>query len=172
MAHHVAATVDRILAINWGGSDDRTTSRGYLMKEYLRRAAWWARTTGAEGFPFFDIAASVEPAVRADPLLVDRVTGHLSANLQGAAVTNACVNALHFAALLDAEVQLPSAPPEPFEPLLLLLERGGGFRVGGGGLIDVDTLGIPPGTVGSNLRAEPYVELEQSALDALDSPSG
>jgi hypothetical protein len=88
--------------------------------------------------------------------------------LQGAQVTRACVRALHFAALLDAGAGLPDAPPQPFEPLLVMFERGGGFRVGGGGLVEVDTLGLRAGTVEQNLRAEPVVELDEAALDALD----
>jgi hypothetical protein len=75
---------------------------------------------------------------------------------------------LHFAALLDAGIDLPQAPPLPFEPLLVMFERGGGFRVEGGGFIDVDTLGVKIGTIEDNLNSEPIVKLDQAALDALD----
>ncbi|HLL65740.1 MAG TPA: hypothetical protein VK453_08320 [Micromonosporaceae bacterium] len=158
----------RIAAIDWTGSFDRTVSRGYLMKEHLRRAAWWAYVTKAPGYPFPDVAAAVNPAIRADPQAVARVTAQLASWSQRGWVTRVTVHALHFAALLDAGVPLPQAPAEPFEPLLMMFERGGGFGAEGGGLIEVDTLGIRPGTVVENLRQEPYVELDKAALDALD----
>lgn len=169
MADRVATLAERITAVDWSGSFDRTRSRGYLMKEYLRRAAWWAKATKSEGFPFFDIAGAVDPAVRADPVVVERVLTHLQNRFQGVPVQRACVRALHFAALLDAGVSLPEAPAEPFEPLLVMFERGGGFRVGGGTLIEVDTLGIPAGTVDGNLSPEPVVALDRATLDALDA---
>jgi hypothetical protein len=168
MGDRVDRLAVRLTAIDWAGSFDRTTSRGYLMKEYLRRAAFWARATNAPGFPFFDIAAAVNPQVRADPTLVEGVSAHLAARLQGVVVVRAATHALHFAALQDAGVPLPTAPPEPFEPLVTMFERGGGFHVGGGTLIDVDTLGIRAGSVEENLRPEPYVALDRVALDALD----
>jgi hypothetical protein len=168
MADRVAGLAERIKAIDWAGSFDRTRSRGYLMKEYLRRAAWWAKATESQEWPFFDIAAAVDPAVRADPAAVRDVEAHVKEKLQGVHATRACVRALHFAALLDAGADVPEAPAQPFEPLLVMFERGGGFRVGGGGLIEVDTLGLRAGTVEQNLLAEPVVELDQAALDALD----
>lgn len=69
-------------------------------------------------------------------------------------MTRTCIRALHFAALLDAGIDLPQALPLPFEPLLVMFERGD-FRVEGSGLIDVDTLGIRVGTVDENLLPEP-----------------
>jgi hypothetical protein len=72
MANHVTTLAERILAINWAGSSDKTGSRGYLMKEYLRRAAWWAKVTGSQLWPFFDIAAAVNPDIRADSSIVKR----------------------------------------------------------------------------------------------------
>lgn len=170
MAGHVDETAERIVAAGHRRSAGRMISSGYLMKEYLRRAAWWAKITGASGFPFFDIAAAVEPAVRADPQVIERVVAHLTAGLHGMTVTRACVNALHFAALLDARVPLPQAPGKPFEPLLLIVERGSSFRVEGSGLIDVGMLGVRAGTVAENLQAEPCVQLDQLTLDMLDSP--
>jgi hypothetical protein len=168
MTCDLLTTADRILAVTWTSEFEHVTSRGYLMKEYLRRAAWWAKATAAPRFPFFDIAEAVNPAIRADPAIVERITEHLAPEGVGVQVITACVRALHFAALVDANVPLPDAPTEPFEPLLMMFKRGGGFRVEGGGSIDVDYLGILPGTVEDNLRTEPYVRLDQTALDTLD----
>lgn len=168
MANHGTGLTERILAINWSAPSGKTRSRGYLMKEYLRRAAWWAKATKSQQWPFFDIAAAVNPTVRADSAVVERVAANLSKALQGTLVTRVCVRALHFAALLDVGIDLPQAPPLPFEPLLVMFERGGGFYAEGSGIIDVDTLGIRIGTVEENLKPEPIVQLDETALAALD----
>lgn len=169
MGVHVDDVVGRIMAVDWKGSHGRARSRAYLMKEYLRRAAWWAKVTRSEPlWPFFDIAAAVDPATRADPAAVERVQALLRRKLQGVPVTRACVRALHFAALFDERVALPQAPPHPFEPLMLLFERGGGFQVEGSGLIDVDTIGVSKGSLQGNLRPDPITQLDDTTLDALD----
>ncbi|MGH3940619.1 MAG: hypothetical protein ACRDTG_18680 [Pseudonocardiaceae bacterium] len=168
MVDHVTHLAERILAINWAESPDKTRSRGYLMKEYLRRAAWWAKATKSLQWPFLDIAAAVNPTVRADSAVVERVAEQVKKDLQGVLVTRTCIRALHFAALLDAGIDLPQELPLPFEPLIVMFERGGGFHVEGSGLIDVDTLGIRVGTVDENLLPEPIVQLDEAALDALD----
>jgi hypothetical protein len=169
MAGNVDDLARRIMSIRWDTWSDREASRGCLMKEYLRRSALWSQATGqSDWLPFFDIAAAVDPSVRADPAVVDRVSKYLSTTLEGGLVDRVCGNALHFAAILDAGVPLPKAPEQPFEPLLIMLERGGGFHIEGSGLVQVDMLGIRIGELADNLRNEPWVQLDQAALDAID----
>jgi hypothetical protein len=171
MANQVDALARRILALKWAGSYEKTRSRVALMREYLRRAAWWAEAVDSEQYPFFDIAEAIEPEVRADPALVQRVEADVTAKLAGVLVRRTCVRALHFAALLDAGTKLPQVPgsvAQPFEPLLVMFERGGGFRLEGG-LIEVDSAGVPTGTIQSNRTDKPVVALTSSALDALDA---
>jgi len=169
MASIVDDTAQRIMSIRWDPSFDHENSRAYLMKEYLRRAAWWSRATDQElWIPFFDIAAAVGPGIRADEAVVERVSRYMSKSHQSGLGQRAAVNALHFAALLAAGTPLPDAPEQPFEPLLILLERGGGFHAEGSGLIDVDSVGIRIGKLEENLRTEPWVQLDKAALDAID----
>ncbi|KFA92155.1 hypothetical protein [Archangium violaceum] len=172
MTAHVSAVAKRIKAINWSGSFDRTPSCVALLREYLRRASWWAEAVKSSEWPFFDIAAAVNPAVRADPGQIQAIEDHLSQKLQGVLVVRTCVRALHFAALEDAGAKLPRVPASvvrPFEPLLMMFERGGGFRLGGSGLIEVDTAGVPKGTASSHHTDKTVVALEPAALDALDA---
>ena len=171
MGDKVTRLAERIMVIDWEGSFDHMRSRAYLMKEYLRRAAWWAKATEAPGFPFFDIAAAVDPSVRADPSIVGLVETRVKSRLQGLRVVRACEQALLFAALLDAGTALPEAPAEPYEPLLVMFERGGGFSTEGSGLIEVDSLGIRIGRLEDNLLEEPVITLDQAALDAADAQS-
>jgi hypothetical protein len=172
MGARATAVAERVMAVDWAGSFDKTNSRVSLLREYLRRAAWWADAVKAAEWPFFDIAAAIDPTVRADPGLVRRVEEHLASQRQGALVTRTCVRALHFAALLDAGAKLPEVPEsaaQPFEPLLVMFERGGGFRVEGSGLIEVDAAGVPKGTAAAHRTPGPVASLDAAALDALDA---
>ena len=173
MIDNATATAQRIMAIDWTGSFERTASRVALLREYLRRAAWWAKDLEPGQWPFFDIAGTIEPTIRADPRLIRRVEDHLASKLKRktSLVTRTCESAMHFATLLDSRTQLPQLPAtvmRPFEPLLLMFERGGGFRIEGSGLIEVDIAGVPKGTIEScKNRAE--LSLDPAVLDALDA---
>ena len=169
MGNVVNAVADRILAVDWSGPLTRTRSRAALMREYLRRSAWWAQAGNGAEWPFYDIASTVDPSVRADPAVVQRVLAHLDRSRQGVLVQRAAEAALHFAALRESGRPLPAVPAsaaDPFEPLVAMFERGGGFRLGGGTLIEVDTAGLPKGTLAQNLVEAPYVDMNH--LDELD----
>lgn len=162
----VEAVVDRLLAIDWAERYDQRRSQVALMREYLRRSAIWSTHLDAAGWPFFDIAAAVDPTVRADRAAVDR----LEAGLPGwiyLTVRHTCVWALHFAALRRAGTRLPDLP-DPYEPLLLMYERGSGFTLDGTGFIEVDFLSFPRGRRGEYLTSEPHVSTDPAELDAMD----
>lgn len=172
MADHVDTTAKRIMAVDWESSYEKTRSRVTLVFEHLRRAAWWAPAVKAQQWPFFDIAEAINPKLRASPAVVRRVEADLAAKSQGELVMRTCMRALNFAALLDAGTKLPQVPnsaAEPFEPLLVMFERGGGFRLEGGRFIEVDLKGVPVGTSESNRADKPVVALTSAALDALDA---
>lgn len=57
-------------------------------------------------------------------------------------VSRACRAALHCAALSDARTPLNYGLDDPYEPLLLLFERGGCFTTAHG-FIDLDEASIP-----------------------------
>ena len=138
------ATFQRIMALRGHYSYDRIGSRVALMREYLRRAAWWTEALPSSVWPFFDIALAIHPEVRAPPELLRQVEAHLGE--MGGLLSHqgrGCVRALHFAALLDSGLPLPQVPDsarQPFEPLLLFFERGSGLTTETG-FIDIDTVG-------------------------------
>lgn len=172
MTNHVNTTAKRIMAVDWESSYKKTNSRIALLREYLRRGAWWAEALKTKQWPFFEIADAVNPKVRADPSVVRRVEAHLTSELQGGLMVRVCMQALHFAALLDTGAKLPKVPDSaalPYEPLLMMLERGGGFRLESGVLIEVDMRSVQQGTLQSNRVDKPVVELTLAALDALDA---
>ncbi|MFE5583705.1 hypothetical protein [Kitasatospora sp. NPDC056531] len=129
------ALADRLTNVDWDPAETDPRLRISLMKEFLRRSALWAHQLGSDRWPFFDVAALIDPSVRADPDLVEQVSK--SCELQSTAVQQSCVGALHFAALQESGRPTPQLP-DPYEPIVSLFENGGGFTLDGTGMIDID----------------------------------
>ncbi|MEV3989886.1 hypothetical protein AB0J57_13380 [Streptomyces sp. NPDC049837] len=162
--------LERLRAVDWAddlAASDHANSRALLMREYLRRAALWARAYGAEeAWPFFDIAERVDAEV---PTPAD-VAAELEEALSGlapASLKRTCRAAVRWAALRDARDDLPAELPDPFEPLLLFYERGGGYYLEE--YLDLNGAMIRLGTVESNASATPFLTLAPATLDALDA---
>lgn len=128
----VSAVATRLSAIDWERHGDRAWSKAALLKEYFRRAARWAAAYECDTrMPFFDIAACVDPTVRADQDVLDELLGKVRRG--GWDVKHVMPFILHWAALRAAPgVDLPVDLEDPFEPLILLFERGGGFHTENG----------------------------------------
>ncbi len=167
---HTAATLARLEAVDWKGDSgfEHRRSRVRLMAEYLRRAAQWAKALDAtDEWPFFDIAAHVDPAVHVPEdeakdleVLIDHGIGWPSVKTSSRA-------ALRWGAILDAGTPLPSGLEDPYEPLLLLFDRGGGWTIEAG-FIDVDGAAVRQRTWLDHLTTKPAVALDRATLDALD----
>jgi hypothetical protein len=63
---------------------------------------------------------------------------------------------------------LPPGLEDPFEPLLLMFDRGGGWTIEAG-FIDVDGSAIRQRTWLDHLTASPAVTLDRSTLEAFDA---
>lgn len=149
----VAALRDRLLVVDWSfGVDEtreQTRTRIALFREFLRRSAPYADAQGVEPtpWPFFDVAARVDPTVRAPEVVLAYVVGAVP-QYPATAVRNSCVFAMHFAALHDAG-RVPDRMTDPFAPLVRMFELGGAFGLDRSGLIQI---GIA--TVGVDTRAD------------------
>ena len=145
--------LDRLRAVTW--DDEFTTSlrharsRALLMREYLRRAAQWARAYDAEAaWPFFDLAGYVDPSVRLDPEISADLEEFIRQNVGTPSIQTTCRGAVHWAAVrAESKVTLPDIP-EMYEPLLLLFERGGDYAIGQ--FIDLQGVAIPQGNLAEN----------------------
>jgi hypothetical protein len=163
--------LERLLAVDWSGDSafDHRGSRVALMREYLRRAAGWAQQLDAtDEWPFFDVAAHVDPTVRARPMLVERLERFMSANIGWPAVRKTCLAALHWSALCHSPAVRLTGLEDPIEPLIVMYERGGGFTTEHG-FIDVGLASVRRKTWEEHCSPEPVVSLEPSVLDALDA---
>jgi len=164
------AVSDRLRAIDWG--DDGAAfrhahSRALLMREYLRRAALWAQEYGAEQpWPFFDIAERLDATITTPPDVAAELE-QLLQSLAPASLRTTCRGAVRWPALLAAHRGLPAELPDPYEPLLLMYERGGGYHLGE--YLDLNGVMIPLGDMESNASAAPFVTLAPTILDALDA---
>jgi hypothetical protein len=171
---HSEATLGRLLAVDWKADFlirlGYARSRGKLMQEYLRRAAWWAQGLDATGqWPFFDIAGLVEPGLHAPPELAEQLEIMIHDRIGWPSLRVTCRAALRWAALLDTGIPVPPHLEDPFEPLLLMFERGGGF-ITEHGFIDLGASAVPQKTWRDHLAPHPIISLDQAALDALDQP--
>ncbi|MEU6119004.1 hypothetical protein ABZ840_31255 [Streptomyces sp. NPDC047117] len=164
--------LERLRTVDWYGDWDKANShrrsRALLMREYLRRAALWARAYGAETeWPFFDVTEYAAPGFEPDPGLAAELEEYVS-KLGAPSTRRVCRGAVRWAALREGAAE-PSAPADPYAPLLLMFERGGGYSIEE--FIDLYGVMIPHGNLESNLDAEPFLSLAPSTLDALDSGS-
>jgi hypothetical protein len=167
-----AATLSRLLAVDWESDFiiqlGYTRSRGRLMQEYLRRAAWWAQGLDAtDKWPFFDIAGLLAPEVHSPPEIAAKLETLIRNRVGWPSVDISCRAALRWAALLDAGIPVPPQLEDPFEPLLLMFERGGGFTTEHG-FIDLGGSSVLRKTWRDHLAPHPVTSLDEATLDALD----
>jgi len=172
MTHaHVDATLARLQAVDWKGDSGfaHRRSRVRLMAEYLRRAALWAQALDAtDEWPFFDIAAHVDPSIQVPATQAEDLEALIARGIGWDSVETATRAALGWAALLDAGVSLPPGLEDPFEPLLLMFDRGGAWTIEAG-FIDVDGSAVRRKTWRDHLTTRPAVILDQSTLRAWDA---
>jgi hypothetical protein len=167
---HAAATLARLEAVDWKGDSgfDHRRSRVRLMAEYLRRAARWAQVLdAADEWPFFDIAARIDPSIHIPVDQAKDLEALIYRGIGWPSVETTTRAALRWAALLDADTPQPLGLEDPYEPLLVLFDRGGGWTIEAG-FIDVDGAAIRQQTWLDHLSTEPVTALDPATLDALD----
>ncbi|WP_435242956.1 hypothetical protein [Streptomyces cucumeris] len=163
--------LERLRAIDWSNDAeafDNANSRALLMREYLRRTALWAQAYDVgDTWPFCDVAEHVAPEVQLAPELTTELDEVL-VGVMPFSLQRMCRAAVRWAAVRQAEIDLPKAlPDEPYEPLLLMCERGGGYFIEE--FVDLNGAMLRLGTVERNLAATPFLALAHTTLDALDA---
>ncbi|UGY93034.1 hypothetical protein [Streptomyces gobiensis] len=168
------AMVERLVAIDWTDwdtADDHAVSRSMLLREYLRRAALWVQELGGtDEWPFFDIAERIDPSVPSDQELIDRLEKFTSENVPGLTTRKMCRAAVNWAALQEVAHPRLGELDDPYEPLVMLYARGGGFTVENG-VADFLFVPVPLGTWQEHVAEKPVVALDPAMLDALDAES-
>jgi hypothetical protein len=172
---HAAVTLSRLLAVDWDGdfdaSDRHAVSRAKLMREYLRRSAQWADYLNATNeWPFFDIAGRLAPGAEPSADLAKQLEESIVERTGWPSHRTVARAALRWAALLDTGAALPPGLEDPFEPLLLMFDRGGAYTTEAG-FIDLGASSVQRKTWRDHLSTEPVTALDPAALDALDEPA-
>jgi hypothetical protein len=169
---HATATLSRLLTVDWDGDFDvsyrHAVSRAKLMREYLRRSARWAdRLNATSEWPFFDIAGRLAPEIEPPAELARQLEDAIVERTGWPSHRTVARAALRWAALLDAGTPFPPDLGDPFEPLLLMFDRGGAYTTEAG-FIDLGASSVPRRTWYDNLSTDPVTALDPATLDALD----
>lgn len=164
--------VERLLAVKW--DDDAAfahqSSRARLTREFLRRTAQWAIALGAEkAWPFGDLAGALDPEVAVDPALLARLELDDSSGDPFPVPTGMAEAIVRWAALGDLPRQRFPQLDDPYEPMLALFERGGGYARSSG-VIELGFVAFPIRSLAERAALEP-VPIDAASLDALDRES-
>jgi hypothetical protein len=174
MQSKVEQTYTRIITTEWKRDFTRVNSQLVLVREYLRRAALWAKTLEiaekCDREIVFDIAFEIDPEVRASNDAISKLEAHLRKLEVSRWLEQACLYALHWCALLEQKesVVVDYGLPDPYEPLLLAYERGADMYPEHGLMILVNGYGIYRQKCEKYSRYSPLEDLTSEALDKLD----
>lgn len=165
----VDRTIERIKAIDWKPNNLRATSHIALLKEYLRRASLWAKALDCtDKWPFFDVAAQIDPSLRSDEAKVEEVERHLAPFPVSLTVRRLCEWFVHWAVVKNSPEVTKIALPDPYEPLILLYERGGNFHFEQG-FFHFSVGCFPRGKLSDHYSLSPHILLDEQVLDQLDT---
>jgi hypothetical protein len=157
--------VTRLQQVRFEESLDHNGSRLALMREYLRRSAMWAQALGClDRWPFFDIAVAADPSAKLDDESVEAVLAGLEGRGLRPIDERVIPYMLNFTTLRD----WPQGLPDPFEPLLMVYERGGSFGRESGLILIGHGDGVPARHPEMHANRAPEPDLSPAALDALD----
>ena len=132
-----AATLNRILSLDWQGGDPaRTRSQLALFGEYLRRFGLWCkRLDWLDAHPVAsDLPGRLMPAAQAAPVN----TTLMQQTLRTLGKTSVyermlLTRVLNWAAVVESNAVRAYNLPDPYEPLLMFFERGGWLDKAEGG---------------------------------------
>ena len=149
------AAIDRVGKIEWRHDSARLGSHAALMREYLRRAAVCAEALGRTGdWPWYDAAArltlpGVDPRLLPGYVFLDpepeyrgpgtdpqedkiiALNRHMSGGQDRptASMWNTCLWHIRWEAVRSHPALAPLGLPNLYEPLIVMYERGGWFRL-------------------------------------------
>src|SRR5579859_4207565 len=172
--NEVLHTLNRLLAVQWKPEFARFKSHKILLIEYFRRSALWAKTLNATSeWPILDIALHIDPTIRAAETVLKIWHEHLARLGENHHVPREMEYllecALYWATTKDRLLTQSFDLPEPYEPIILMYERGGFFYRSHEGIDITSVTAISRMNWQAYDRDTPYDSLEISELDRIDS---
>ena len=165
---------NRILNIQWKINEEHRWSHLKLFLEHVRRIELWGRTLDWQHPPFLvaDIPSRINPNVQSNSGYVEILENRLLKQRENHYPTvvefKVCLFALKWSTLEDHNELKGFNLPAPFEPMLILYERGGVVtREHGWTDITFQGLRSIPRYIYENLE-KPIVQLDKDILDAID----
>ena len=167
----VEQAIERIKAIDWkqGNECSRQGSHTLLFLEYIRRTALWFRALNLErkglGWPTFDIAAQIDPSLEDDSkdeeLLKVLSVGKFRAE-------RFCLYYIHWSIIQDRPEVTQFNLPAPYEPVIMMFERGCEFPRKEFNIYDFPSVGIPVNYPENYYDFPPFIDLNSAVLDRED----
>ncbi len=140
-----------------------------LMREHLRRMALWANALECvDDWPWFGVAA--ELAARSDAVKTALGEAQLDqlAPLPLAGIAGRiCSHYLAWSAIAELLEVRRHGLADPYEPAILLFQRGG-YPTVEHGMFHIGLAGFPLGKVATWIGKPPVVELDEASLAAAD----
>jgi hypothetical protein len=165
----------RILSINWTSDDEKEGSHRLLFSEFLRRAALIAKVVGIldtprTGWPLLDYAIFFDASLELEDEEIEalarklQVKGHPSWY-----AWSVCVYFIHWVAIQEHPTVMHHQLLNPYEPLIMLYERGGYFRRDKIGTWEFASTAYFIGSASSHLGSMPVADLkDETSLNRAD----
>jgi hypothetical protein len=171
--NQVQNMLQRLLAVRWKADPTRFKSHKALLIEYFRRSSLWAKVVNATNdWPIIDIALHIDSNVRVDETAIHVWQEHLRHLSSGNRVPNEMEYlleaALQWAAVEDKQLTGYFNLPKPYEPIILMYERGGFFYRSHDGIEITYVTTISRRNWQAYNRDVPYDNIEESELDKID----
>ncbi|WP_218082111.1 hypothetical protein [Anthocerotibacter panamensis] len=164
----VETAIKRILTINWEQNDSRQESHVALLQEYLRRITLWTDALDAENWPFFDIAEFFDLHSEIELARFPDLKQQLMKLPCPNTMALTCEWYIHWALIMDRPEVVQLALPAPYDPLILMYERGGSFY-SEHGCFHIAYTRFPRYAPRHYRNLSPIVELIEEALDKVDA---
>lgn len=160
--------LNRLLAISWQTDYSRIDSHVALFQEYLRRISLWAKTLDSSDlWPFFDVVAQISASVEVSEEAITKLREHLANFGLRKNVQQTCEWYLYWNAVVNTNLVQKLDLPAPYDPLILMYERGATFYTEHG-FFCVSLASFPRKNWSSYASLKPVVELDNLVLDNLD----
>ena len=139
-----------------------------LFKEYCRRMALWSEALSSrEGWPMFDVVSRINPSWEINDDRLSNLLIEKGMTIFSPRSRDIIKRFIHWESYKDKlEVQQYDLPA-PYEPAIVLFERGGDIHRDGG-RFEILTARLHPVVWEDHYKDEPFVSLDAATLDQED----